>query len=287
MAERSIAVLVRETAAAFERAGIDAPQLEARLLLQFVLAVEHSALILHWQRELDKDQAEHFSRLAARRLAREPLAYITGEREFWSLPFAVSPDVLIPRPETEMLLEYALRQVRAEGVRHALDLGCGSGVIAVVLARELGCAVTAVDRSQAALRQAAANAERHGVAGRITWRCGDFFAALPAGERFDLLLSNPPYVATREMKQLAPEVYRYEPHLALCGGEDGLDCITAISRQAGEALHPGAWIFLEIGATQTEAACRLFADSRHRYEGLRVLPDLAGRPRVLAARFAG
>ncbi len=287
MAERSIAALMRETAAAFERAGIDAPELEARLLLQFVLAVDHSALILHWQRDLDQNQVERFSRLVARRLAREPLAYITGEREFWSLSFAVSPDVLIPRPETEMLLEYALQQVRAEGVCHALDLGCGSGVIAVVLARELDCAVTAVDRSRAALRQAAANAERHGVAGRITWRCGDFFAALPVGERFDLLLSNPPYVATREMARLAPEVRCHEPHLALCGGEEGLDCIAVISRRAGEALHPGAWIFLEIGAAQAEAACRLFADSRHRYEDLRVLPDLAGRPRVLAARFVG
>lgn len=287
MGERTIAVLVRETAEAFGRAGIDAPELEARLLAQFVLAVDHSTLILRGQQHLDEQESRQFSRLVARRLAREPLAYITGEREFWSLPFAVSPEVLIPRPETEMLLEYGLRQVRGQGIRHALDLGCGSGVIAVVLALELNCAVTAVDRSPGALRQAAANAERHGVAGRITWCCGDFFDALPPGARFDLLVSNPPYVAACEMDSLAPEVRRYEPHLALCGGEEGLDCIAVISRRAAEVLLPGAWLFLEIGAGQAEAARQLFADSPHRYGQLQVLPDLAGRPRVLAARCTG
>lgn len=287
MAERSIAGLIQETAAAFGRAGIEAPELEARLLAQFVLGVDHATLILRGRESLDAEQASRFSRLVARRLAREPLAYITGEREFWSLPFAVAPGVLIPRPETEMLLEYSLRQVRGQGVRQALDLGCGSGVIAVVLALELGCAVTAVDRSPEALRQAAANAERHGVAGCITWCCGDFFTALPPGARFDLLLSNPPYVAAREMDALAPEVRGYEPHPALCGGAEGLDCLALISRRAAEVLLPGAWLFLEIGAGQGEAARRLFAESPHRYEQLQVLPDLAGRPRVLAARFTG
>ena len=168
---------------------------------------------------------------------------------------------------------------------HVLDLGCGSGVIAVVLALELECKVTAVDCSQGALQQATLNARRHGVADRLNLLCGDFFAVLPANVRYDLLLSNPPYVAAPEMEQLEPEVREYEPHLALYGGKNGLDAIARISRQAGDVLLPGSWLFLEIGANQAEAAQHLFITAPHRYEEVGVLPDLAGRPRVLRARL--
>ena len=285
MADLSIAALVKQTAAAFSQAGIDSPELEARLLLQHVLGLDHVGLILDWQQQPDRAMQERFAALVKRRLGREPLAYIVGEREFWSLPFAVSPDVLIPRPETEWLLEQALAHVRGAQIGHALDLGCGSGVIAVVLALELECKVTAVDCSQGALQQATLNARRHGVADRLNLLCGDFFAVLPANVRYDLLLSNPPYVAAPEMEQLEPEVREYEPHLALYGGKNGLDAIARISRQAGDVLLPGSWLFLEIGANQAEAAQHLFITAPHRYEEVGVLPDLAGRPRVLRARL--
>jgi release factor glutamine methyltransferase len=287
VADLSIADLLRGAAESFSQAGIDSPELEARLLLQFVLGLDRAALILRWQQHPPISAQEHFASLVTRRLGREPLAYITGEREFWSLPFAVSSAVLIPRPETEFLLEQVLYQVQAKDVRHALDLGSGSGVIAVVLARELGCRVTAVDASAAALQVAAGNARRHGVAERINWLCGDFFSTLPPAARFDLLVSNPPYVAVPAMKQLAPEVRLYEPHLALCGGMNGLDCIAHISRRAGDFLYPGSWVFVEIGADQKEAVHQLFTSSPHRYEDVQVKEDLAGRPRVLTARFAG
>lgn len=292
MADLSIAVLIKKAAAVFSKAGIESPELEARLLLQYVLGLDHAGLILAWQHRPDSAMQEHFAALVRRRLDREPLAYITGEREFWSLPFAVSRDVLIPRPETEWMLEQAIsrvRQTRQEvqgtGIRHALDLGCGSGVIAVVLALELGCRVTAVDCSSGALQQAAVNAGRHGVADRITMVCGDFFAALPAGVRYDLLVSNPPYIAAAEIEELEPEVRHYEPYPALDGGSDGLDAIASISRQAGDFLLPGSWVFLEIGANQAKAAQHLFTSAPHQYDEVQVLPDLAGRPRVLQARF--
>lgn len=285
MADLSVAAVVKETAVAFSEAGIESPDLEARLLLQYVLGLNHAALILHWQQGLDSTVRARFATLAKRRLDREPLAYITGEREFWSLPFAVSSDVLIPRPETEWLLEQALRQARGAGIKHALDLGCGSGVIAVVLALELGCRVTAVDCSQTALQQTAFNAARHGVRDRLDLLCGDFFTALPANVRYDLLVSNPPYIAAAAIEELEPEVRRYEPHLALDGGKDGLDAIALISREAGKVLLPGSWLFLEIGSDQAEAAQHLFKTSTEHYDQVQVLPDLAGRPRVLTARF--
>lgn len=286
MADLSIAALIKETAAAFAQVGIESPELEARLLLQHVLGLDHAGLILSGRQTPNCAEQVRFAEVVKRRLDREPLAYITGEREFWSLPFAVSRNVLIPRPETEWLLEQTLVHTRRAGIRHALDLGCGSGVIAVVLALELSCKVTAVDCSQAALRQAAVNVERHGMADRVHLLYGDFFSALPANTRYDLLVSNPPYVSAAEMEQLQPEVSGFEPHLALCGGRDGLEAIACISRRAGDVLSPGSWIFLEIGANQAEAVQQLFTGSVYPYEEVQVVPDLTGRPRVLKARLA-
>ena len=283
-----LGVLVAEGAAAFARAGIECAELEARLLAQHVFGLNRAGLIVHERDTAGDGAAARFAALVSRRLSREPLAYILGEREFWGLPFSVSRDVLIPRPETEFLVEQALASSRAAGADaswQALDLGTGSGVIAVVLARELGCGVTAVDRSAAALKVAAENARRHGVAERIAFVRGDCFAALPAGARYDVLVSNPPYVSAREMAALAPEVGCFEPRSALFGGPDGLDCLSAISRNAGPFLRPGAGLFLEIGATQAEAVRSLFTASSS-YEDVRILPDLAGRSRVLAARAA-
>ncbi len=285
MAELSVAALLKEAADAFSSAGIENPELEARLLLQHVLGVNRAGLILRWQEIPASTTQSQFTGLVQRRVQREPIAYITGEQEFWSLPFIVSPDVLIPRPETEFLLEQVLQTVPRGSVNHALDLGCGSGVIAVVLALELGCTVTTVDCSGAALELAARNARKHGVAARIHFQCGDFFSALPKDACFDLLVSNPPYIAAADIDFLQPEVRHYEPRLALNGGKDGLDAIATISRQAGRVLQPGSRLFVEIGADQAEAAARLFTDAAHHYDEVRILPDFSGRPRVLSARF--
>ena len=285
MASGSLAALVARAAADFAKAGIDEAELEARLLAQRVFGLDHAGLILHGGEIADAAAATRFAELTARRERREPLAYIIGEREFWGLPFLVTPDVLIPRPETEFLLETALAAARGTEVRRALDVGAGSGVIAVVLARELGCEVTALDCSPAALAVAKRNAERHGVSERIRFVESDLFAALPKDERFDLLVSNPPYVAERERGELAPEVVGHEPHQALFAGAEGLDCIAAIARQAGDHLRPGAPLFLEIGAGQGEAARAIFAAAPHHYENIQIRTDWAGRPRVLACRF--
>ena len=281
MTAPSLATLIRQTAGRFAEVGMETPELEARLLAQHVWGCNHAGLILRMEEAPEPDAAARFAGLARRRLAREPLAYITGERAFWGLDFHVTPDVLIPRPETEFLLEQAL--AGSGNVTEALDLGTGSGVIAVILARELGCRVTAVDCSAAALAVARANAKRHGAAERIRFLHGDFFDVLPEEARFDLVVGNPPYVAEGEAVELAPEVLDHEPRLALFAGADGLDCVAAISRRAGDRLRPGGRIFLEIGAGQAEAASALFRRAGQ-YDEVRVTPDWSGRPRVLSAR---
>lgn len=282
MGGQSLGVLLAETAASFECAGIGSADLEARLLLQHVFGLNQAGLILHEAEEVTEEARARLAALASRRLDREPLAYILGEQDFWGRPFFVSPAVLIPRPETEIVLERALDA--AECVRTALDLGTGSGILAVSLALELGCAVTAVDISEAALSVAARNAVRHGVAERIRLVQGDFFAPLPEDSRFDLLVSNPPYVSASEMAELAPEVGRFEPHLALNGGADGLDCLRVLAQSACRFLRPEARLFLEIGAGQASAAQQLFAALPSCYADVEVFPDLAGHPRVLTAR---
>lgn len=282
MGGQSLGTLLAETADSFECAGIGSADLEARLLLQYVFGLNQAGLILHEAEEVTEEAQARLTALAARRLDREPLAYILGEQDFWGRPFFVSPAVLIPRPETEIVLERALDS--AEGVRTALDLGTGSGILAVSLALELDCAVTAVDISAAALRVAARNAARHGVAERICFLQGDFFSALPESSCFDLLISNPPYVSALEMAALAPEVGRFEPHLALYGGSDGLDCLRILAQNACRFLRPDARLFLEIGAGQDRAAQQLFAALPSCYADVEVFPDLAGHPRVLTAR---
>ena len=268
-----------------EQAGVDNPALDARLLLQHLSAMTRSELVLHGDRAVDSSLLNQYCQLVEQRGQRIPLQHLIGSQEFWSLDFIVSPAVLIPRPETEFLLEQALTICVGSRIEHALDMCTGSGVIAVVLARELACPVTAVDLSEAALAVAATNVACHNVADRVDLVCSDLFAGLNPRRQYDLIVSNPPYVVDGEIEGLEPEVARFEPRMALSGGTGGLDCIARIAVAAESFLRPGGWLFLEIGADQKEAVRALLTAPERRYGDVAVLDDWAGRARVAQARY--
>lgn len=274
--------LLAEGAARLAAAGVEHAALDARLLFEHLTGLEHSQLILRARETVAEPVATRFREMIGQRATRIPLQHLTGIQEFWSLEFTVSPAVLVPRPETEFLLAQIVNSCGGERIAAALDLCTGSGVIAVVLARELGCPVIGVDISPAALTVAAINAARHGVGERVALVCGDLFAPLAPGRRFPLIVSNPPYVAQAEIDHLEPEVRCHEPRLALDGGADGLAVIDRIAAGALDLLEPGGRIFLEIGADQGQKVLALF--TAEGYGDVRVLTDWAGRPRVLQAR---
>jgi release factor glutamine methyltransferase len=255
------------------------PALDARLLLEHVLDRNHAALVAHDDEVLPADALDAYRRLLDRAAAGEPIPYLTGRAPFLGLEFAVSPDVLIPRPETEGLVEYAIDWARRRGdpIR-AVDVGAGSGCIAVSLAHYLPEAdVCAVDISAGALAVARANAARH-APGRVAFIQGSLLESL--APRFDLILSNPPYVAEDEWTELPIGVKSYEPALALYGGGDGLDVIRALLPQAAGHLRPGGLCLLEIGWRHGEAAAAL---ARAAFPGatVAVRPDFAGRDRMV------
>ena len=251
------------------------PPLEARMLLERVLGKTRAWLIAHADEPVSIETEQAFAALAGRRGRGEPMAYILGEREFYGLEFRVAPAVLIPRPETELLVELALARIPESAAVRVLDLGTGSGAIAVALAKQRPQArLTAVDVDYAALSIARANARRHRVS--VRFFCGDWFGAL-SGETFDLIVSNPPYVAAEDPHLVMGDV-RFEPQRALVGGADGLDCIRAIVAKAGAHLRPGAWLLFEHGYDQVEA-CRALLEAQG-YREVQSWPDLAGIPRV-------
>ncbi len=265
-------------------AGIETAELDAGLLFEHLTGLGRAHLILHGQDEVAASVVEPYRRLVEQRRQRKPLHYLTGTREFWSMPFTVTPAVLIPRPETEFVIEQALTLCQDSGpVAWALDLCTGSGVIAVVLATELKCRVMATDCSAGALAVAAENVAKLGVADRVRLLQGDLFEPLARSACFDLILSNPPYIVEAEIDRLAPEV-RSEPRLALSGGADGLRLIARIAAEAADYLRPGGWLCLEIGADQGLSVPALFASWPSRWVDVRVVEDWAGRPRVLQAR---
>lgn len=275
--------------ACWRQAGIDEAAHEADLLLAWLLECDRAGLILAAEQKIEPSQLARLEQLVGRRAAREPLAYLLEEWEFWSLPFRVGPEVLIPRPETELLVEEALKFAReARPFKPALkilDLGTGSGVLAVVLARELpGAEVVAVDRSPAALRIAGFNARRHGVEQRVALVAADWLTAFRSpAPLFDLVVSNPPYVEDAALAGLAPEVRDFEPHLALDGGEAGLREIIRLAGEIPPLLQPGGRLLIEIGWDQGAAAQRLFA-ANPAFDQVEVLADLAGLPRILSCR---
>ena len=282
-----------------ERVGIETARLDAECLLAAVLGCPRWRLALEPRRRLSAEEFGEALRLLQRRERREPLAYILGTREFWSLPFAVSPGVLVPRADTETLVEAALAawgELRVEcrgpstdcpeAAPTIVELCTGSGAVAVALATEIpGTRIFATDVSGRALRVARANALRHGVDARISFLRGDLWSALdgrvPAGS-VDLVVANPPYVPTGELAELMPEV-RWEPRRALDGGADGLRLVRDIIATSPDRIRPGGFLLLEVGAEQAEHVLALMAASR-RLEPVQIRRDLAGRPRVVVAR---
>ena len=264
--------------------GVESPRLEAQILLAHVMNCPKIELVARSEEQPGEAERTTFRELIRRRVEGWPVAYLVGRRDFYLLSFAVTPAVLIPRPDTETLVEQALRLLKGRSGATVLDLGTGSGCIAVSLAHQApGARVVAVDVSPDALEVARQNAARHGVADRVTLRLGDLFAPLEPGATFDLIVSNPPYVTPTELAGLAPEVRDHEPRIALDGGPDGLAFYRRIADEAGRFLNPGGSVLVEIGWTQEAAVRALFAARSELVLGP-TARDLGGRPRVIVAK---
>ena len=288
MTRPDAAALARDAAARLRAAGVPDAERDAELLLLHVLDLGRAALHARPDRPVDPAAARRYLDLVLRRARREPLQYLTGVQEFWSLPFRVTPAVLIPRPESEGILEalLALPHPAGAGRPRLLDLGTGSGCLAIAAAHALPEArVVAVDSSGEALEVARENARRLGVADRVTLVLGNLAAELVDAEpgRFDAVLSNPPYIAEADLAGLAPEVRDHEPREALTPGPDPLAVHRRILAEAPELLAPGGWLLVEIGAGQEDAVRALYA-SQDRIVLQSIRPDLAGLARVVVSR---
>jgi release factor glutamine methyltransferase len=263
--------------------GVESPRLDAELLLAHVLRVNRASILTWPERRLTPKQLTAFRDLIERRAGREPLAYIVGHREFFGLDFAVDPRVLIPRPETELLVERALEIARGIESRPKIaDVGAGSGAIAVSLAVHLPTAVVyALDTSAGALAVVAGNAQRHGVADRVCCLKGDLLKPLP--EVVDLVVANLPYVTSAEWEALPPEIRAYEPRPALDGGADGLLFIRRLLEAACHYLRPGGAILVEIGASQGKVVTDLAQETCSEAE-VTLCQDYAGLDRLVVVR---
>jgi len=260
------------------------PRASAELLLGHVLGLDRVSLYLNAKRPLEAEELEGFSKCLERRLRGEPVQYITGTQEFWSLALTVTSDVLIPRPETELLVEALLDFARETGPEQMrlMDVGTGCGAIAIAAARELPKAVVVGgDLSLAALELARDNARRHQVSERLLFLCTDLFCGL-GRTLFDAVVTNPPYVKSSDFSLLPREIRDYEPRHALDGGEDGLQTIRAIIDQAPDFLRSGGILALEMGAGQAEAVGGLVSRT-NRYRGRHILKDYSAIDRVLVA----
>jgi release factor glutamine methyltransferase len=263
----------------FSAKGMERPRLEAELLLGHVLKVGRLVLYTHFDRPLSGDELSQFRAVINRRRSGECAAYITGTRDFWSMTFAVTPDVLVPRPETETLVETALPHIEPRA--HVLDLCCGSGCIAVTVAKERPQArVHASDISAAALAVARQNATTLLDGERIAFVCSDLFSAFSADDIFDVIISNPPYVIGSEIPSLSVEV-RGEPRIALDGGgDDGLEVIRAILKDARKHLRTGGHLFIELDPRQAGIVAESEGPAALTVRG-RVVRDLAGVDRIV------
>ena len=275
-ASRTVAEALRAGAAQLAAAGVPDPARDTRLLMAHALGVAPDRVVLMMPDAVPPDAALRFADCLAARAQRRPVSQIIGSRQFWGRAFHVTSDVLDPRPETETLVAEAL----AAPLARVLDLGTGTGAILLTLLAERPAATgVATDLSPAALTVARGNAERLGLSDRATLLEGNWF--VPVEGRFDLIVSNPPYIAADEMPGLSPDVLNWEPHLALTPGGDGLDAYRTIAAGARAHLLPKGRLMVEIGPAQGAAVAGLFADAG--LENPRVLPDMDGRDRVVAA----
>jgi len=270
------------------RKGVDSPRLQIELLLAHVLQMPRLKLYLNFERTLNDEQVAALRELVRRRGEREPLQHLLGTVNFLGLELAVTRDVLVPRPETEQLVELAAQLLAARNPEAAqpmrvLDFGTGSGCVAITLAKQFPSAeIHATDISEAALRVARENAARHNVADRLQFHHGDGFAAVPVGARFALLVSNPPYIPTGEIAVLQPEVRDHDPRLALDGGIDGLDFYRRFVTEAPALLQSDAHLMAEFGDGQESALTEMFSAPGWRMEAIE--KDLSGRARFMVAR---
>jgi len=275
--------VINKTVPFFEKHGLENPRLNIELLLAHVLQKRRLDLYLQFEQELDEATLARLRELVRRRAAGEPIQYVTGEAAFYGLTFAVNRDVLIPRPETELLVEAVVKRAKPDAT--ILDVGTGSGCIAVTLAKQLPAArIFAVDASAAALAVARANARRHGVEKNARFLQGDLLEAFSDNVGADVIVSNPPYIARGDWATLPKEVRDFEPVPALVAGEDGLEVIRRLVKTAKRVLAASGLVALEIGAGQRAAAERLFRD--HSYGAVEVMNDLQGHERVVIAHAA-
>ena len=276
--------ILEETSRFFDSRDLKYGRLQAELLLAAILDIKRLDLYLQFERLLLADEVDLYRDYVRQRLQRVPVQYIVGVAAFRNLELSVTPDVLIPRPETEILVDVALQYLPDGG--RALDLCCGSGAIALSLAQEAATAqVVAADISEAALKVAKANGVSHELQERVEWFCGDFFAPLAGAAPFDIVVCNPPYVRHGDLAYLEPEVQDHEPHLALDGGEDGLDCYRRIVHEAPGFIRPGGYLLMEVGEGQSTAVEALLAQVASVSE-VQTKPDLNGVPRVVVARIS-
>ena len=277
--------LLNWTAEYLAQKGCESPRVDAEVLLAEALHCKRIDLYGMRHAEPASDETrQRYRKLIGKRVEGCPVAYLVGRKEFYSLEFEVSPAVLIPRPDTETLVGECLRLAREVATPRLLDVGTGSGCVAVTVARHHpGAQVTAVDLSPEALAVAARNAARHGVSERVHFHEGDLFAPLPPGEPFDCIVSNPPYIPRGEIAGLAADVRDHEPHLALDGGPDGFGVFDRLVAEAPAWLKPGGYLLLEINSTR-EGPARARLAGHAGYELDKTIHDRAGQPRVLRAR---
>ena len=270
----------------FQQKGSESPRLDSEVLLAHALGCKRIDLYTRHTEEAPEQGRQRFRELVRQRIEGCPVAYLVGRKEFFSLEFEVNRAVLIPRPDTECVVDECLRLAKGMAEPAVLDIGTGSGCLAVAVAKHHKTAqVTAVDISPEALAVASRNAAKHGVAERIRFLRGDLFAPL-SGERFDFILSNPPYIPHDDLAKLPPGVRDYEPHGALDGGDDGFAVFERLIADAPAYLKPGGYLLIEIGAPQ-ERPARERLERHTGCESAKMAPDGSGHPRVLIARWQG
>src|SRR5215813_9383676 len=281
----TIAETLKEASEHLRAASVPNDLLDAQTLLAEAIGEDRSYLVINFNQRLSEDLLSNFQAMIGRRAAGEPLQYITGHQEFFGLDFEVTPDVLIPRPETELIVEETIRLVQQNRIGSPLiiDVGAGSGCIAVALARELGDArVIATDISRPALLVARRNAARHALEDRVDFVASDLLDAFAEDNFADFILSNPPYVSDEEMSTLQREVRDWEPRLALTDAHDGLSFYRRLLRDASSRLKPGGYLICEMGFTQAERISDMV--DRAVWGETRLLDDLQGIPRTIVLR---
>lgn len=280
----TIAELLRSGASVLSAASIPEPRREASSLLEFILKRDRTFVLAHPECTVDSRLVDAYANAVARRAGHEPFHYITGSREFYGLDLEVSPAVLIPRPETEMLVEHSIAYLSAHRRPAFCEVGVGSGCISIAILKNIpAAAAVGLEISTEAIKVAGRNAERHGVSKRLDLRRSDVFSALGGNERFGLIVSNPPYVPAAAVDGLQAEVRDHEPRAALTDGADGSTIIRRIIDEAPGHLEPGGALMLEIGMGQAETVAAMFRDRV--WDAPRIEADLQGIPRTVSAKL--